>query len=526
MYYRADNDSSIASSDIYSILQSSVSEWNSHGDISVGLYPSSVNNQYDGRNDIYFSDSSTFFSGGGVVGVTQLVYRSGTGEILEADIILNDNYSFSTNTSDRYYLGNVVTHELGHVLGLGHSEVHNSTMFYQLSKNQHNIKQDDKSAVTVLYPTAVSLGSISGKIVGGERLLGVFAAHVQAISRSSGLVAASALSDEDGTFVIGGLPLNDEYYIYVGPSKYLAAQTSYYQTARTNFCSGGGEYRGSFFESCHEDEMGHPNAVTLDSSNIAQNLGMITIKCDLSIPDEMRTDSEMNIIIDNSHTGGAIVDYFATAGGAAHRITYDLTGYAIPSDLYFDLKLITQTIYSTGDYKVNIYLNKSYSDVLDTPDVTYDNSGATSDLSINGSFEVTASIFTVEVIAESALPAGNFGDFFSDAYSFADDYNFYLLSYGLKTFSAGQYYPIPISGHNGGDNAYCPKAQNTYTVVSNSTDYVPQQLISKEEMVPGTSCGSIDIDEGPGGSGPMSLALGFFMIFLLFSPKIIFQRQD
>ncbi|MCK5884832.1 MAG: matrixin family metalloprotease, partial [Bacteriovoracaceae bacterium] len=176
MYYRADNDSSIASSDIYSILQSSVSEWNSHGDISVGLYPSSVNNQYDGRNDIYFSDSSTFFSGGGVVGVTQLVYRSGTGEILEADIILNDNYSFSTNTSDRYYLGNVVTHELGHVLGLGHSEVHNSTMFYQLSKNQHNVIQDDKSAVAVLYPTAVSLGSISGKVVGGERLLGVFAA--------------------------------------------------------------------------------------------------------------------------------------------------------------------------------------------------------------------------------------------------------------------------------------------------------------------------------------------------------------
>jgi|GEM_PF-3122654 len=97
-----------------------------------------------------------------IVALTILDFNSTTGEIREADVLMNGvNFSFGdiTIVDADADLGNILTHELGHLLGLGHSQVRLSTMSESTGlaeTRRRSLHQDDREAVQWLYPSEVS----------------------------------------------------------------------------------------------------------------------------------------------------------------------------------------------------------------------------------------------------------------------------------------------------------------------------------------------------------------------------------
>lgn len=516
LYYRPDNTSDIADSIVEQIFNQSLEQWNDNQyfDISSNLYISPISAPQAGRSEIYFDKSSPYFAGGGVVGVTQLVYRSGTGEILEADILLNDNYPFSTNPNDRFYLGNVVTHELGHVFGIGHSEVHNSTMFYMLHEQQHTIASDDHAAMNTLYPGSGGRGKITGKIIGGPNRVGIFAAHIQAISRTKGKVMAAAFSEDDGTFTIAGLPLEDDYYLYIGPPKYKQALTSYYSSARVNFCEGGKNYRGSFFESCYSDQKGFPHSIRLGYSHPNQSIGEATIRCDLSVPLPVLAKQQVDLSLNEASTHTSFAGTFSMSQfGQADKskwqwLSIDLRGHQLIGDHSLELKMLSQSLYSTGKYRLHIY--PGHDNDLTSADYIVDPSAtsATGDANLELEKEIALDADYYRIAIEPRTYSIDSSQYFADYSNFKDDYYLYLFvaSVKKKVAAASAYYDG--SSFSGEDNSYCPAAKNSYTVISNSVDYTPEKLTSEEKETP-ISCATIqDVNQGPG-NGPGGMLVGF-----------------
>ena len=94
-----------------------------------------------------------------VLAVTQLEYNQQTGTILDADILMN-GYAFQWSTDeqakkDTHDVQNVVTHEVGHLLGLDHTSVTEATMFAEAPAedvSKRALEKDDKDGLCTIYP--------------------------------------------------------------------------------------------------------------------------------------------------------------------------------------------------------------------------------------------------------------------------------------------------------------------------------------------------------------------------------------
>jgi len=83
----------------------------------------------------------------------------GSYQIYDADIVTNTRYDWVSATepggcSGEFFIEGVMVHEVGHVLGLGHSNVSGATMYPSVSSCNSGpaiIKADDKSAINDLY---------------------------------------------------------------------------------------------------------------------------------------------------------------------------------------------------------------------------------------------------------------------------------------------------------------------------------------------------------------------------------------
>jgi len=82
----------------------------------------------------------------------------------EADIGINTNFSWSTNKIDDYDLESVILHELGHVVGLGHSLEMDAVMFATYHGVDLDLHQDDIDGINSLYPYDGSTGTIYGTV--------------------------------------------------------------------------------------------------------------------------------------------------------------------------------------------------------------------------------------------------------------------------------------------------------------------------------------------------------------------------
>jgi hypothetical protein len=166
------------------------------------------------------SNSSGFFpSGSSIVAITPINYMLADGRITDADILFNGNqFTFSTDqTPGTFDVQDVLTHEVGHFIGLDHSPVVSGTMWPYVSQTQwlhRSLSQDDEAGAV-----AVATGSGQTKVTGTIRKPGStsgLAGAIVSASLTDGRFGASTVTNNNGNFTLRGMPAGD-YNIHIDP---------------------------------------------------------------------------------------------------------------------------------------------------------------------------------------------------------------------------------------------------------------------------------------------------------------------
>jgi len=163
-----------------------------------------------------------------VLGATGFLIDTVTGEILESDIFFNAAMPWSTAPAGdpaAFDLESVAVHEVGHLLGLGHSALGETeprpdggrrvlasgSVMFPISfgrgvTHDRELQPDDLAGVSDLYPdgnfrrqTGVARGRVT------RNGAGVLGAHVTAFNPETGRLVAGFTLNRDGDFHIAGL---------------------------------------------------------------------------------------------------------------------------------------------------------------------------------------------------------------------------------------------------------------------------------------------------------------------------------
>lgn len=222
-----------AGSDVAGAIHGALATWSAATNINFVEVPSNVQSisrvdRGDGVNLITVAvtnENVSIFNDESSPARTRVFYDADTGEINEADIVLNPfPYSvdgapleFSTDgTPATYDLQSTLTHELGHLLGLNHSSVIGATMnatqglngaFGLAATSERTLSDSDRAAVRSIYGSANEMGSIEGRLLNNQQgnLLPAARAHVWIEDTVSGRVMASGVTNSNGAFNLGGL---------------------------------------------------------------------------------------------------------------------------------------------------------------------------------------------------------------------------------------------------------------------------------------------------------------------------------
>jgi hypothetical protein len=111
-------------------------------------------------NVVFFQDTYWRYRGiDGTLAKTSVTYNDETGEIFDADIEINTANNTVTITDEprdvEYDLQAILTHEVGHFIGIGHSKRADAVMYASYnpgSTSQRELSDDDVAAVCEVYP--------------------------------------------------------------------------------------------------------------------------------------------------------------------------------------------------------------------------------------------------------------------------------------------------------------------------------------------------------------------------------------
>ena len=548
-YFNPSGSGDLSDDELILIVEEAISEWNKVSIFTLKLVIVNDSPQVD-RNDIYFSSSSEYFSENSIAAISK-VTSSLAGTISEADIIINGNsFPYSNDKTKSNYLGGAITHEIGHTLGIGHGQVKNSTMFYKLSAGQYQLDEDDFNAYRTKYHT-VSNGEITngkeGKISGwvkGANDTPIFGAQVQAISLSSGKVVAASISDDDGSILLDELDYNDNYFLFVSPVKYVSSLDYYFQSIRSDFCSGGSDYKGSFFKTCYAREMGKPQSISLRDGYDNLEIPSITIGCNIDVSTDYlnarNSGSEISLEFSDEKVEYAQVGYFnsseLSSDTAVDKYEIDLSNYELAGkEVYLDIKIISNQLYFP--LKLTALIERSGHDNESYPDVSEENLLNFNDdnsinMDINAHISLSSSnsnqnIIKLTISAElmsqylenNSITDYTMDDIFPDYEKFLESGNYYFLMISLSELNGDEYTTISIPDHpieNIQNNDKCLDGPESYTLnsLSSSIETNDSNSNNNDNEKSIMSCGTIN-DIGNGGNGLFSITLGLFITWFM-----------
>lgn len=178
----------------------------------------------DGRTTLGFLDQPDLSQ---VLGATSFLLDGETGEILESDIFFNTRFDWSVaagGEAGRVDLESVALHEIGHLLGLGHSAlgetemvpggrrvIGSGTVMFPIAMSpgtiaDRQLQPDDVAGISDLYPASgfeEATSTISGRVT--KNGSGVFGAHIAAFNLETGTLIGGFALGPGGEFIIAGL---------------------------------------------------------------------------------------------------------------------------------------------------------------------------------------------------------------------------------------------------------------------------------------------------------------------------------
>jgi len=144
-------------------LQRAASTWNEiPTSPTINIIERSGNSEWgiDGVNGVYFVRDWPFSFR--ALAITLTSYNENTGELIDTDVIINGEMPFGlSGERNQYDLDTVLTHELGHVLGLDESSVPGATMFPNTRRGEtdrRELSTDDVDGILSIYQTVPTPG--------------------------------------------------------------------------------------------------------------------------------------------------------------------------------------------------------------------------------------------------------------------------------------------------------------------------------------------------------------------------------
>lgn len=166
VYLGQDGSVDVAFGEAESAFEDSLETWNAPAcsdwefvyegttsDTAAGFDPDNL----DANTNVVVWNETDFITES-FAGITMITFDPNTGRIYDADVELNGtNFSWSVGQpgGDTFEVADVLTHELGHFLGLGHSEVAQATMAaggVPGETHRQDLESDDIDGLCTIYP--------------------------------------------------------------------------------------------------------------------------------------------------------------------------------------------------------------------------------------------------------------------------------------------------------------------------------------------------------------------------------------